>query len=102
MPTSRFLHDVRVFDEHGTHVIGHVMAVDDEGLLMLSDVAIESEQELSFMLEDVTRLESGRMAVFSATCGSCEVVQSVLDMYQVRLNFTHLSTAASEVTRALH
>jgi len=78
------------------------MAVDDDGLLMLSDVAIESEQELSFMLEDVTRMESGKMAVFSATCGSCEVVQSVLDMYQVRLNFTHLSNAASAVTRALH
>ncbi|MCP5014062.1 hypothetical protein [Ketobacter alkanivorans] len=102
MPTSRFLHDVRIFDEHGTHVIGHVMSVDDGGLLMLSDVAIESEQELSFMLEDVTRMESGKMAMFSATCGSCEVVQSILDMYQVRLNFTHLSAAAGKVTKALH
>mgnify|MGYP003683056063 FL=1 len=102
MPTSPFLHDVRVFDENGTHVIGHVMSVDDNGLLMLSDVAVESEKELSFMLEDVTRMESGCMASFSATCGSCELVQSILDMYQVRLNFTHLSNAASEVTRSLH
>ncbi|HAG96870.1 MAG: hypothetical protein CMK83_19520 [Pseudomonadales bacterium] len=102
MPTSRFLHDVRVFDENGTHVIGHVMSVDDQGLLMLSDIAVEAEKELSFMLEDVTRIESGRMASFSATCGSCELVQSVLDMYQVRLNFTHLSNAASAVTRSLH
>lgn len=102
MPTSRFLHDVRIFDEHGTHVIGHVMAVDDDGLVMLSDVAIESERELSFMLEDVTRMEAGKMAIFSATCGSCEVVQSILDMYQVRLNFTHLSSAASAVTKSLH
>lgn len=102
MPTSQFLHDVRVFDEKGNHVIGHVMSVDDQGLLMLSDIAVESEKELSFMLEDVTSLESGRLASFSATCGSCELVQSVLDMYQVRLNFTHLSMAASEVTKALH
>ena len=102
MPTSQFLHDVRVFDEKGNHVIGHVMSVDDQGLLMLSDVAVESEKELSFMLEDVTSLKFGRLASFSATCGSCELVQSVLDMYQVRLNFTHLSTAASEVTKALH
>ena len=102
MPTSQFLHDVRVFDEKGNHVIGHVMSVDDHGLLMLSDVAVESERELSFMLEDVTRIESGRLASFSATCDSCELVQNVLDMYQVRLNFTHLSTAASEVAKALH
>lgn len=102
MPTSRFLHDVRIFDEHGTHVIGHVMAVDDVGLIMLSDIAIESEQEFSFMLEDVTRLESGKMAMFSATCDSCEVVQNILDMYQVRLNFTHLSVAADQVAKALH
>ncbi len=102
MPTSQFLHDVRVFDENGTHVIGHVMSVDDQGLLMLSDVAVESEKELTFMLEDVTRMESGRLASFSATCDSCEPVQSVLDMYQVRLNFTYLSTAASAVTQSLH
>ncbi|RLU01589.1 hypothetical protein [Ketobacter sp.] len=102
MQANQFLHDVRVFDAKGHHVIGHVMAVDDYGLLMLSDVAVESEKEISFMLEDVTRMESGRLASFSATCDSCELVQNVLDMYQVRLNFTHLSTAASEVARALH
>ena len=102
MPTSQFLHDVRVFDAHGNHVIGHVMSMDDLGLIMLSDVAMDSEREFSFMLEDVTQLEAGRMALFSATCDSCEVVQNILDMYQVRLNFTHLSPAATAVTNALH
>jgi hypothetical protein len=102
MPTSAFLHDVRIFDEQGKHVIGHLMSVDDRGLLMLSDVAIESDCELSFMLEDVTSMTSGKKVVFSATCDSCEVVQSILDVYQVRLNFTHLSNAATQVANSLH
>ena len=51
MPTSRFLHDVRVFDENGTHVIGHVMSVDDQGLLMLSDIAVEAEKDRLIEME---------------------------------------------------
>ena len=102
MTDSKFLHDIRVFDQYGHHVIGHLVAVDDDGLSMLSDLALDSETELSFMLEDVTDVSGKGKALFSATCDVCLPEEGMLDLYHVRLNFTHLSPLAQTVAKALH
>lgn len=95
------LHDVRVFDASGAHLVGHLVRVDDEGLDMLADQPFESEQELTFMLDDITAFEPGRKVMFSAICDYCNVDDEALDVYHVHLNFTHLSPQASEVASLL-
>lgn len=101
MVTASYLHDVRVFDGKGRHVIGHVLSVDDTGLHILSDQAFEDGAEHHFMLDDLASFQPGKKAEFSATCDYCDPDDEVLDLYHVHLCFTRLSSRASEVTHLL-
>jgi hypothetical protein len=101
MSTVPFLHDIRVFDANGVHVLGHLVAVDDGGLDMLSDQAFNDAQEHMFMLDDITAFEPGKKAVFCATCDYCDLDTDVMDLYHVHLSFTRLSPQASEVATLL-
>lgn len=102
MIASHFFHDIRVFDKHGVHVVGHLLAVDDTGLFMVTDVALESGKEILLQLEDVMSMAPGKKVIISGTCGHCELDASVLDMYHVRFNFTDLSLKASRLAHSLH
>lgn len=96
-----YLHDIRVFDAVGCHVVGHVVAMEEDGLRMVADQAFDSEHEHVLMLDDLTSFEPGKKALFSATCDLCNPDDQVLDLYHVRLRFTHLSPQAEEIAQLL-
>ncbi|HVK98269.1 MAG TPA: hypothetical protein VM553_00580 [Dongiaceae bacterium] len=95
------LHDVRVFDASGAHLVGHLVHMDDDGLDMLADQPLDEARELTFMLDDITAFEPGKKVTFSAICDYCNPDDEALDVYHVHLNFTHLSAHAREVTNSL-
>lgn len=99
MVTVPFLHDIRVFDANGRHVVGHVVAMEAGGLQMVADQAITGDQEHTFMLDDLMSLEPGKKVVFSATCDLCDLDDEVLDLYHVHLCFTHLSPRAQALAQ---
>lgn len=96
-----FLHDIRVFDSFGRHVVGHVVAVEEGGLQIVADQAFDNEHEHVLMLDDLMSMEPGRKVLFSATCDLCDPDADVLDLYHVHLRFTHLSPQAEEMTHLL-
>ena len=96
-----FLHDIRVFDSGGRHVVGHVVAMEEGGLQMVADQAFDSEHEHVFMLDDLTSFEPGKKVSFSATCDLCDPDGEVMDLYHVHLCFTHLSRQAQEMANLL-
>lgn len=95
------LHEVRVFDASGAHLVGHLLRMDDDGLDMLADEPLAEARELTFMLDDITAFEPGRKVAFSAICDYCNPDDELLDQYHVHLNFTHLSAHAREVASLL-
>ncbi len=96
-----FLHDIRVFDAVGRHVVGHVVAIEADGLRMLADQSFDSDQEHLLMMDDLTSFEPGKKALFSATCDLCAPDDEVLDLYHVHLCFTHLSPQVEEMTQLM-
>jgi|GEM_PF-1869532 len=101
MVAMPYLHDIRVFDGRGVHVVGHVVAADESGLDILADQAFENGLELRFMLDDVASFKPGGKVSFAATCDYCDPDDEVLDLYHVHLRFTRLSPRASEVAHLL-
>ena len=96
-----FLHDIRVFDGDGRHVVGHVVAVEAGGMQILADQAFDRESEHMLMMDDLGSFEPGKKLLFSAMCDLCDPDEEVLDLYHVHLCFTQLSPGAEELTHLL-
>lgn len=101
MITVPYLHDIRVFDAIGRHVVGHVVALEEDGLQMVADQAFDSGPEHMLMIDDLTAMEPGRKVLFSATCDRCDLDGEIIDLYHVHLCFTHLSPQAEEMARLM-
>lgn len=101
MEMSTYLHDVRVYDVKGMHVIGHLLAIDDNGMSIASDLPMEPGHTLNLMLEDITQLEPGKKVKISGVCEGCELDESTLDLYCVRFSMSPLSSKAKDLIQAL-
>ncbi len=60
MVNVHYLHDIRVFDAQGHHVLGHVITMEEGGLQMVADQAFDSDREHVLMLDDLTSLQPGK------------------------------------------
>lgn len=101
MEASAYLHDVRVYDVKGVHVIGHLLSIHEKGMIIASDLPLQPGLEMSLMLEDITSLQPGKKVDFSVCCDGCAVEDGTLDVYCVELSFTKLTSKARELAQVL-
>ena len=102
MSASQLLYDLKVYDDVSGEILGYVVSIDDEGLTMVADQAIDLEKENFFAIENILEMVPGQKALFAATCENCKLDEEVIDCFHVRLNFTQVSHAVSELKQVLH
>lgn len=102
MGSEQLLYDLKVYNDATGEMLGYVKSLSDDGLEMVCDRAIDLEKESFFALENILDMEPGHLALFAATCERCDLDDDIIDLYHVKLTFTQLSSAASELTQVLH
>lgn len=102
MASTPLLYDVKVFDDRTGHVLGHLVSINEDGIEMLSDQAIDSTGENYFSIENILDIEPGKKALFTAICDACKADDEVIDLYHVHLLFTHTSASVDELAHQMH
>lgn len=101
MEMSSYLHDVRVYDAKGMHVIGHLLSIDENKMVIASDLPMEPGHKLGVMLEDITEMEPGKKVKISGLCKHCDVDDVAVDLYQVELGMLDIPNKAKALVQAL-
>ncbi|MCG8313706.1 MAG: hypothetical protein MI976_10855 [Pseudomonadales bacterium] len=102
MQTSQLLYDLKIYSDVTGEILGYVISIDDDGLTMVADQAIDLEKENFFAMENILELEPGQKALFAAVCDNCSLDDETTDCFHVHLKFTQMSSVASELQRVLH
>lgn len=102
MSTEQLLYDLKIYNDVTGEMLGYVVAMDDEGMQVVMDQAIDLEKESFYTVDNILEMSPGHTALFAAVCDQCAPEEGDDSHYHAHLTFTQLSSAANELKQVLH
>lgn len=78
-PRNHLVYYLRVFEQDGQTLFGHVVDVSRNGMLITSDRAVSTQSKYLLAIEDINQLDTLETLEFEAECRWCKEEAGLYD-----------------------